>query len=215
MTVRRAVTNDIDRLIDLLCQVLDVHHNARPDIFRAGATKYTESELTEILKDDQRPIFVCEDDEHGICGYVFCVFVQHKDNNILTDIKTLYIDDLCVDSKFRGKGIGKVLYNYAVDFAKENIDAVGEYLYPLSDDFVDSNILEIRFSVRRKYRSRTKFEFMLGIKCRDVYDCTGMTSYMEQGTLDEIYDAINKPDIAIRYLEVLFRGLQDHYFSAL
>jgi ribosomal protein S18 acetylase RimI-like enzyme len=120
MTVRRAVTNDIDRLIDLLCQVLDVHHNARPDIFRAGATKYTESELTEILKDDQRPIFVCEDDEHGICGYVFCVFVQHKDNNILTDIKTLYIDDLCVDSKFRGKGIGKVLYNYAVDFAKSN-----------------------------------------------------------------------------------------------
>ena len=92
---------------------------------------------------------------------------------------------------------------------------MGEYLYPLSDDFVDSNILEIRFSVRRKYRSRTKFEFMLGIKCRDVYDCTGTTSYMEQGTLDEIYDAINKPDIAIRYLEVLFRGLQDHYFSAL
>ena len=100
-------------------------------------------------------------------------------------------------------------------FAKENIDAMGEYLYRLSDDFVDSNILEIRFSVRRKYRSRTKFEFMVGIKCRDVFDCTGITTYMEQGTLDEIYDAINKPDIAIRYLEVLFRGLQDHYYSAL
>ena len=115
----------------------------------------------------------------------------------------------------RDKNLVLAHINNIYVFAKENIDAVGEYLYPLYDDFVDSNILEIRFSVRRKYRSRTKFEFMLGIKCRDVYDCTGMTSYMEQGTLDEIYDAINKPDIAIRYLEVLFRGLQDHYFSAL
>ena len=113
MTVRRAVTNDIDRLIDLLCQVLDLHH-----IFRAGATKYTESELTEILKDDQRPIFVCEDDEHGICGYVFCVFVQHKDNNILTDIKTLYIDDLCVDENHRGQHIGRAIYNEILRYAK-------------------------------------------------------------------------------------------------
>ena len=140
MTIRRAVIGDIDRLGDLLHQVLDVHNSARPDIFRAGAKKYTESELAEILADEQRPVFVYEDDDRGVCGYAFCIFVQHIDNNILTDIKTLYIDDLCVDAECRGMGIGKALYNYVVSFAKsegcynltlnvwaDNISALGFY----------------------------------------------------------------------------------------
>ena len=37
----------------------------------------------------------------------------------MTDIKTLYIDDLCVDEKFRGKGVGKELYEAALSLAKE------------------------------------------------------------------------------------------------
>ena len=31
--------------------------------------------------------------------------------------KTLYIDDLCVDERFRGRGIGKALYHAARDLA--------------------------------------------------------------------------------------------------
>jgi ribosomal protein S18 acetylase RimI-like enzyme len=140
MTIRRAVVSDIDRLSDLLSQVLEVHHNARPDIFRTGGKKYTVPELIEILQDDQRPIFVYEDEARGVCGYAFCIFVQHIDNNILTDIKTLYIDDLCVDRECRGMGIGRALYNYVVDFAKsegcynltlnvwaDNVSALGFY----------------------------------------------------------------------------------------
>lgn len=105
--------------------------------------------------------------------------------------------------------------NYIYVFAKENIDGVGEYLYPLSDEFKTSNILEIRFSVRRKYKSKTKFDFMLGIRYSNHFECGGITSYMEQGTIEEICEAIEKPDIAIRYAEVLFSGIQDHYYSAL
>lgn len=100
-------------------------------------------------------------------------------------------------------------------FAKENVDAPGEYLYPLSDAFNGTDIMEIRFSVRRLYRSKTKYDFMLGIRYQGYYECGGITSYMEQGTIDEICEAIEKPDIAIRYAEVLFNGVQDHYYSAL
>ena len=41
-------------------------------------------------------------------------------NEILTDIKTLYIDDLCVDEARRGQHIGKSLYEYVLRFAREN-----------------------------------------------------------------------------------------------
>ena len=118
MTIRRAQRKDIPVLNDLLCQVLNVHNEGRPDIFKSGAKKYTDEELTEILKDDTRPIFVAENEEGKVEGYAFCVFIQHKDNNILTDIKTLYIDDLCVDAKTRGTGVGRALYEYVLAFAK-------------------------------------------------------------------------------------------------
>lgn len=118
MKIRKATVNDKPRLEELLCQVLTVHHNARPDIFKKGTRKYTSEELDAIITDPDRPIFVAEEDGK-VLGYAFCIFVQHTDDNILTDIKTLYIDDLCVDEKTRGKGIGRELYNFAVAYAKE------------------------------------------------------------------------------------------------
>ena len=37
----------------------------------------------------------------------------------MTDIKTLYIDDLCVDESMRGKHVGKSLYEYVLAYARE------------------------------------------------------------------------------------------------
>ena len=104
----------------LLRQVLEVHHNGRPDIFKSGAKKYTDAELDSILRDDSRPIFVAVDRQSSVLGYAFCIFQQHENNNILTDIKTLYIDDLCVDESLRGQHIGRALYDFVVDFAKKS-----------------------------------------------------------------------------------------------
>lgn len=118
MIIRRAEIKDINGINKLLRQVLDIHHNGRPDIFKADAKKYTDSELEEIISDDSRPIFVALEDEN-VLGYAFCMFVQHKDNNILTDILSLYIDDICVDESQRGRQIGKALYTFVQSFAKE------------------------------------------------------------------------------------------------
>ena len=118
MNVRRAEIKDTEKIKELLSQVLEVHHKGRPDLFKTGFRKYTDAELHEIIKDDMRPIFVAEID--GIVyGYAFCVITQHINNNILTDIKTLYIDDLCVDENCRGKHIGKTLYDKVIEYAKE------------------------------------------------------------------------------------------------
>ncbi len=117
MIIRKANDGDRKRIGELLSQVLEVHHKARPDIFRTGAKKYTDEELCEILKDDRRPIFVAEDEDGIVTGYAFCILVQHIEDNILTDIKTLYIDDLCVDEGRRGQGIGRMLYDYVAEYA--------------------------------------------------------------------------------------------------
>lgn len=120
MLIRRAENIDIPKIHDLLRQVCLVHHNGRPDLFKYGARKYTDEELSEMIADDEKPIFVAADDKNAVMGYAFCIFEQHINDNILTDVKTLYIDDLCVDENLRGQHIGKQLYEYAVAFAKKS-----------------------------------------------------------------------------------------------
>lgn len=120
MTIRRADAKDIDGINSLLRQVLTVHHNGRPDLFKGNAKKYTDEELLEIIQDDSRPIFVAVDEEESVLGYAFCIFQQILDSNILTDIKTLYIDDICVDESARGKHVGKSIYAHVVAYAREN-----------------------------------------------------------------------------------------------
>ena len=120
MNIRRAELKDMSGINNLLRQVLMVHHNGRPDIFKANAKKYTDEQLAELIQDDTKPIFVCVNEGEEVLGYAFCVWQQHLNSNILTDIKTLYIDDLCVDETRRGQHIGKNLYEYVVAYAKEN-----------------------------------------------------------------------------------------------
>lgn len=118
MEIRRAKEQDMDKINDLLLQVCLVHHKGRPDLFKYGAKKYSDEELKAIIYDDSRPIFVAVDEHDAVLGYAFCIFKQFVNDNILTDIKTLYIDDLCIDKALRGQHIGKQLYEAVLDFAR-------------------------------------------------------------------------------------------------
>lgn len=120
MEIRRAKPADIDGINELLFQVLNIHHKGRPDLFQSNTKKYTDEELLELIADDKRPIFVGVDEKEQVLGYAFCVFQCHENDNILTNIKTLYIDDLCVDKKARGQHIGTQLYEYVLEFAKKS-----------------------------------------------------------------------------------------------
>ena len=118
--VRRALHDDIERILELLIQVDMVHHEGRPDLFKGPATKYKAQELEAIIKDDDTPVFVCEIEDGTVAGHAFCIVKQVTGDSVLTDVRTLYIDDICVDEKARGKGVGRELYEYVVKFAKDN-----------------------------------------------------------------------------------------------
>lgn len=119
MKIRFAEEKDISRIHNLLVQVHAVHYKGRPDLFKPHTQKYTDEELEHILKDEQRPVLVAVDDTDTVQGYAFCVFQQHLNDQILTDVKTLYIDDLCVDEACRGQHMGTRLYEAVLKFAKE------------------------------------------------------------------------------------------------
>ena len=118
-TVRRAEIGDIPAILELLVQVDMVHHNGRPDLFRGPATKYNADELKEIIANEKTPVFVCVNEEEKVLGHLFGMFKQELNDSVQTDIKTLYIDDICVDEAARGQGVGRTLYDFIKGFAKK------------------------------------------------------------------------------------------------
>ena len=123
MTVRRAKKSDIPEIARLLYQVHDLHATGRPDLFKKGMRKYDDARLAEILGEADRPVFVCAEGER-LLGYAFCVIKTENDPSHMP-IKTLYLDDLCVDGTARRRGVGKTLYDrvcaYAVEIGCHNL----------------------------------------------------------------------------------------------
>ncbi|MBR6359074.1 MAG: GNAT family N-acetyltransferase [Lachnospiraceae bacterium] len=118
ITIRNAEEKDIPRIGELLAQVCEVHHEGRPDMFDLGR-KYTDDELKELISDGKKRILVAADDNDETLGYAICELKHLNKSNYRPDIKTLYVDDLCIDEKHRGRHIGKRLMDAVTALAKK------------------------------------------------------------------------------------------------
>jgi ribosomal protein S18 acetylase RimI-like enzyme len=116
--IRPAGKEDLGAVNSLLRQVLAVHHGGRPDLFRGEGKKYTDSELLSIFADPLRPVFVYDRDGE-VLGYVFCE-IQELGSEVMNPLKSLYINDLCVDEGHRGEHVGRALFEYARRFAEDS-----------------------------------------------------------------------------------------------
>lgn len=117
MEIRFAQPQDVPGILTLLRQVGQVHHQGRPDIFRANAQKYGASQVLAMLDSSKTPIFVAVEADK-VLGYCFCVVKEYRSDPVLADRTDLYIDDLCVDEACRGKHIGSKLYETAREYAR-------------------------------------------------------------------------------------------------
>ena len=62
--------------------------------------------------------------ENGVVeGYAFCILKNQPFSTNMVQFSTMFIDDLCVDENFRGKGAGKALF----DFVKKEASSRGCY----------------------------------------------------------------------------------------
>lgn len=124
--VRPLEEQDVPKVMDLLEQVNLVHFNGRPDIFKHD-TKFTEEDVKRsFIGNEMAPVFVCvevnSEGKEAVLGHAFCEIQESLGNSVVQAKRSLYIDDICVDEKARGKGIGRRLYNHVLEFAKKDGD---------------------------------------------------------------------------------------------
>ncbi len=118
MEIRRAGEKDLEGVHRLLGQVLAVHAEGRPDLFRAGTRKYTDEELLGIFADDSRPVFVAVEGGE-VLGHAFCELNDYRSSNNMQPILSLYVDDICVNDLHRHQGVASALYRHVIDYARE------------------------------------------------------------------------------------------------
>ncbi len=117
MNIRLAKENDSEKLQQLLFSVQNLHAEGRPDVFIKGTKKYSDKKVKEIIACDSSPVFVGEINGE-VMAYAFCEILDNTGTDNLKNLKTLYIDDLCVEEKYRGKGYGKEIYSFVKGYAK-------------------------------------------------------------------------------------------------
>ena len=118
MQIQKATREDVPKIEELLYQVHKVHSDKRPDIFIPGLKKYSKEQILELIDSPSTPIYVYK--ENGeILGYAFVIYMIPKDKPSLVQIKTMYIDDLCVDKNVKGNGIGTIIFKDLEKIAKQ------------------------------------------------------------------------------------------------
>ena len=160
MKIRRAEEKDIERIIELLHEVLEVHAKLRPDIFVSGTTKYSKDEISAMLSDDDTPIFVAADESDTVMGYVFCQRMEQPHADTMVPFSSIYIDDLCVDPKCRGQHVAEELFTYV----KEEAGRLG--CYEITLNVWNGNAPAERFYEKMGMKPQEKYMELVLVDCR-------------------------------------------------
>ena len=119
MKVRLAEEKDIDRISELLVQIGKLHHEARPDIFNLATPKFSAVDLCEIFEAPHKFILVAVDNADIVQGHLFCHTRESDGQGVIAKIKTMWVEDLCIDENCRGAGVGTLLFDALEELARE------------------------------------------------------------------------------------------------
>ena len=118
-----------ERIHELLGYIARVHRDGRPDIFKGDEPKYDPAQVRGLLASPDDYVHVAVAPDGYVVGYMICQLVDRVGHPHLKNRRTLYIDDLCVDESYHGKGIGTLLF--------EDAEALGKQL---GCDIIDLNV---------------------------------------------------------------------------
>lgn len=134
------------KINELARQIQKIHFNWRPDLFLNVEEVISKERLKGLL--GKKSIYVAKIDKE-IVGYII-IDIMEKDNSFIRYRKLLVVDTLCVDEKYRGKGIGTKLLEYAKNLGKEN------------------NCTDMYLTVNPKNENAIKVYEKFGMKLKDI-----------------------------------------------
>lgn len=118
LKIREADINDYAEVYNLTLEVYTLHLKGRPDVYLEIDNPLTKEAYSDLLNSDTSKIFVVENIENKKLAAYSILQIMTTKNPILIPKTFIYIDDFCVSLNFKRIGIGKMMFNYIVDYAK-------------------------------------------------------------------------------------------------
>lgn len=120
LIIRKAALSDFQSILELVKQIQELHVNARPDLYTQTDKPIDNQYFNDLLEKENHFAFIVEDSQIGkIIGYTIFRIETLVDSPIMKERKTLFMNELVIDKSFRGKGIGKKLFDFVVNMGKK------------------------------------------------------------------------------------------------
>ena len=123
MNIREATIEDVPKMANLWLELMNYHKDHHlVFIAKENAKELIEEDLRNRVENTKSRLFIAEV-EKELCGFISCSFriVQH----IMIYNRRGYIAETVVSENYRGKGIGKSLFERAKEwFEEEDADHI-------------------------------------------------------------------------------------------
>ncbi|EOR21895.1 GCN5-like N-acetyltransferase [Niallia nealsonii AAU1] len=120
MHMREATKSDYEVVHQIQKQVHEIHTKERPDHYKMADTTLDREYFNSLIDGENTKVFLMEEDQP--IAYTIITIKNTKERPILVPKKVVYMDDFGVESKYRGKGLGKMFFEKILEFAK-NMEA--------------------------------------------------------------------------------------------
>ncbi len=118
MKIEIVSTKDANLLARLNHDVQEIHYNIEPEIFKPFDLENMEIFFQKVLENSSVTAYIAKVDGKS-AGYMLLAENITAENPFKYSYTVLHIDQICVDSEFKGKGIGKALVDFAKKYAIE------------------------------------------------------------------------------------------------
>ncbi len=116
--IRDATISDYHKINQLAVELYHIHYQNRPDVFNDTNICFTLETFKKDLFDENSKILVLED-KGIIIGYTFFKYIIQKKFLICKERHLISIYELVVAKNYRNKGMGKLIHQKIIEYAKE------------------------------------------------------------------------------------------------
>ena len=116
--VREGLIEDFEKLKPVHKEVHDLHTKGRPDKYNPTPNTLDKDYYKGLVDSKESRVFVIEH-KGEIIAFTFLRKNETPDREILVKKEYVFMEDFGVTETFRENGLGKLLFNRALEFTKE------------------------------------------------------------------------------------------------
>lgn len=118
VSIRTAVDSDVPAIQSLYRQLDRYHADLLPHVFQPVAGDARADQMLQQAVADLNADYLIAEREGQVVGFLSLRVAQTPNYPVFRPRRFVFIEDAVVDESHRGAGVGKALFNAAVDWAK-------------------------------------------------------------------------------------------------